>query len=478
MRAREEDWAQAQTALAVAGARVHGVGIGGVGMAGLALLLQARGFRVSGCDTAENRLTARLRAAGIPVGHGHDPDHVAAADALVCTAAVPDGHPEREAARARGIPVLDRGVLLAALAAGDATIAVAGSHGKTTTAALLAWILDRAGRDPSFAVGGELPGFDGAVARAGAGPDLVVEADESDGTLRFYRPGIAVVTNVDYDHMEHFDGEAAFVGVFERFARQASAGLWFGADHPTARRIGQAVPGARGFGFGPDAALRASDWRADGVGQVFRVALDGRPLGRFRLAAPGKHNARNALAALGPALDRGVDPACARAAVADFRLPRRRFDRLFEGGGVTLISDYAHHPAEIRALVDAARALGFARVRALFQPHRYTRTRALGADFPPAFHGVDELWIAPVYAASEEPLPGGTSADLRAHFVRDGRTATETVASPGAGWTALRRGLREGDLLLLVGAGDIEDVGPGAVRDLAAWTEGGGGGGR
>lgn len=435
------------------GARIHAAGIGGVGMAGLAVLLQAAGFRVDGCDACENRLTERLRAGGIPVRHGHDAAHLDGADMLICTAALAPDHPERLAADAAQIPALARGEALARLTARPGTIAIAGTHGKTTTSAMLAWILHCAGRAPGFAVGGELPNFGGATARAGAGPDLVIEADESDGTLRHYQPGIAVITNIDFDHMEHFHNAAEFHGVFETFARAARV-LWYGADHPAARRLGERMPAARGFGFDEAAALRTEAVSEDRTGQAFDVMLSGRRLGRVRIPLPGRHNALNALAAMGPALDRACPFDEMARALASFRPPRRRFDRVLEKDGVTVISDYAHHPVEIRALLDMARALKPGRIRAVFQPHRYTRTRALGADFPPAFDGVSDLVLAPVYAASEAPLKGGTTRDLLRRFPLG--APVRAADSLDSAWDMVCHDLRPGDLVLLIGAGDIE----------------------
>ncbi len=458
--------AAARRCLGRASGVAHLMGIGGVGVAGVARLLLGRGWRVGGCDLAENRLTRDLAARGATIFRGHDAAHVPAdGDWLIHTAAVPPAHPEILAARNRGAAVTCRGAALAALLEGRSSIAVAGTHGKTTTTAMLAQILRRAGFDPGHCIGGEVDAL-GGVAAPGGGRWLVVEADESDGTLELYAPDIAVVTNVDYDHMEHFAGESEFFAVFERFIVQTTGAVVYGADHPVARRLTANHPRAIGFGFAPDAAVRADRWRSEGFGQVFELLLDARPAGELRLPVPGRYNALNALAALAAARAAGADLDAARAALADYAPARRRLDFVCAARGATIYADYAHHPAEIRALLGAAADLPHERLLAIFQPHRYTRTRALAADFPPAFDGLAELVLTPVYAASEAPLEGGTSDDLLRRFAaRSGGPAVTLAASLEDAWSTMRARLRPGDLLLIVGAGDVEKIADWARRD-------------
>jgi len=458
----DRDFAEARALLARGPAAVHFAGVGGVGMAGLARLLAARGFAVSGCDAAASRITDWLVQQGVGVQFGHNAAHITLDLAwLVRTPAVAADAPEIQAAQARGLPVLARGVVLPALLQTfPLSIAVAGTHGKTTTTAMIAQLLQANGCAPAFAIGGEV-GSLGGVAGAGAGRLVVAEADESDGTLALYTPDIAVVTNIEFDHMEHFGGEPELVGCFQRFIRQARCVI-YGADDPRAAALGR---GGISFGFAEHADFRATNVELFPRAGTFDVLRRGVKLTRLQLPVPGRHNILNALAACAavdavlrrdaPAHPAGA--ACCQA-LDSFCPARRRFEVVSEAGGILVISDYAHHPTEVRALVAAARGLGRRRLVAVFQPHRYTRTLALGADFPGAFAGVDEVVLAPVYAASEAPLAGGTSHDLARHFAQSGVPRLREVESLDAAWNYLRETLRAGDALLVVGAGDVEKI--------------------
>ncbi len=449
------------------GGHVHLMGVGGVGVAGLAHLLIGRGCRVSGCDLELNRCAQSVAAAGGRILAGHDPSHlVPPPDWLICSAAVPADHPEAAAARAAGIPVSRRGEALAAFSAETPCVAVCGTHGKTTTTAMLVQMFRHAGLDPSFAIGAEVDAL-GGVAAVGASPWLVVEADESDGTLALYTPEVAVVTNVDLDHLEHFRDLAEFHGVFETLVRRARRVVCYGRDDPAATRIAGGAGHAIGFGLDRPADVRGLRRRPEGIGQTFEVELFGRPIGRVRLPAPGAHNARNALGALAAAVACGLDPATAMAALEGFRAARRRLEIRVQRPDLRVVSDYAHHPAEIRALLDAVReGLAPSGLWMAFQPHRYTRTRALLREFPPAFQGVERLWLAPVYAASEPPLPGGSSKDLLEEFHRQGHRGVRLAADLEDLWVRLLEERRPGDLILLVGAGDIDRL---ADRAAAEW---------
>lgn len=458
---------RARHALAHGGV-VHCMGVGGVGVAGLARLLAARGFRVSGCDTSSGRLTQALEAAGIPVAVGHDSAHLhPAPDWLIRTAAVSGTHPEvREAARS-GVPVNARGEALAAVVGASRGVAICGTHGKTTTTAMAVQAFRAAGLDPSFCIGGEVEAL-GGVAGVGASEWLVVEADESDGTLAMYEPAVTVITNVDFDHMEHFDGVAAFHAIFASVVEQTRESVCFGRDDAAATRIAGRRPGAVGFGFDPASDIRAENRRVDGLAQEFDVVAFGARVGRVRLPVPGRHNVLNALGAVAAALAAGAAPGPAMESLSRFCPARRRLELFHDGGGIRVYSDYAHHPSEIRALLDAVReGFQYKRLVGVFQPHRYTRTQALGPQFPPAFDGMDRLVLAPVYAASEAPIEGGTSRDLLGEFRRHGGLRVEPAESLESAWQALRADLRPGDLLLVIGAGDVERIAAWAARDLA-----------
>ncbi|MGD9781114.1 MAG: UDP-N-acetylmuramate--L-alanine ligase [Kiritimatiellia bacterium] len=434
------------------GSRVHLMGVGGIGMAGVARLLAAKGLRVTGCDRGAPRTMAWLRSCGIPATTGHDPAHLDGADWAIYSPALQPGHPELAAAEARGLPLYRRGQVLPVLAESWKTIAVSGTHGKTTTSAMIAHVLRACGVDASWCIGGELPP-DGAPAGIGTSEWLAIEADESDGTLAHYVPEIAVVANVEFDHMEHFASPEAMVDCFRAFARQAKAVVYC-ADDPEAARIGSETRGIS-YGFSEGADFRAEDWKVGRTGTRFTVR--GRAVA---LPLPGRHNVRNALAALA-ACDRcGLAPEAACAALGSFALPKRRFETVADARGIRVVADYAHHPSEIRALIDAARQAGADRIWAVFQPHRYTRTLALGADFPPAFDGVAGVILAPVYAASEPPLAGGASEDLLKHFWRHAGAPAELAKNLGQAADLVAARWKSGDWVLVVGAGDVEDVGP------------------
>jgi len=360
---------------------------------------------------------------GIAVSPGHHESHITrAVDWLVRSTAVPDSHPEIERARELGIPVFRRGEVLPALMRNRICIAVSGTHGKTTTTAMIAHLLGC-----GYCIGGEIVGEEG-VARDG--DVMVVEADESDGTVAGYTPDYAVITNIEYDHMEHHASEAAFVGCFEKLVENTKKTVYYRANDPIAKRL------------------------CDGNPKCIPFVLPANP---FRLALPGWHNQWNAAAAMAVAANWLDEPAIVSALEA-VRPIRRRFETVHEGRGIRIVSDYAHHPTEIAALIQTAKELKPKRLLGVFQPHRYTRTLALGPDFPPSFYGLDRLWLVPVYAASEPPIEGGTTKDLLARFPATWGARLAYCASLDEAWKEIQSQLEEGDLLLIIGAGDIEQL--------------------
>lgn len=398
------------------------IGIGGIGMAGLAFLLKERGHTVSGSDAQENRQTEWLRGKGIAI----QADVPADAEWIIRTRAVPDSHPDVVSAT---VPVSWRGEVLPALLEDRFTIAVSGTHGKTTTTAMIAQILDC-----GFCVGGEVQGFDGT---ARDGDMMVVEADESDGTVARYHPDIAVITNIEYDHMEHHEDVAAFEDCFLTFIANTKEKVIYCSEDPAASRLCKGRPKAMPYGAAS---------------------------GEWRVALPGRHNQLNALAAVEVARLVGRSDDLIFQSLANLQPVKRRFETIYDGE-YKVISDYAHHPTEISALIQTAQdALKPKRLLGVFQPHRYTRTRALLNDFPPAFQGLEKLWLVPVYAASENPLPGGTSDDLLRAFPRDWANRVELFQTLEECWQEINRELREGDVLLIIGAGDIER--------MEAWSTG------
>ncbi len=436
------------------------LGIGGIGMAGVALLLASKGCGVSGCDASSPRTLDWLSANGITLYNGHSPDHAAEdVDWAIRSPAVHPDNPEIQEMHRRGIPIFLRGQVLPVLAEKWQTIAVAGTHGKTSTSSMLTHLLKTCGVSPSWCIGGELHP-DGAPAGCGTSDWLVIEADESDATLANYSPYMAVVTNIEFDHMEFFKNEETMRRCFDQFARQTSGPVIGCAEDDEARRLALAHPHGKTYGFREDAHYRATDLRPtpSGTHALFRLP-DDQAYPCF-IPLPGRHNVLNALAAWTAAVDAGLPPEQAAAALASFRLPRRRLEEVVEAGGIRVLADYAHHPSEIRALLDAVRQTGAGRILAVFQPHRYTRTKILGPDFPPAFEGVDSVILAPVYPASEPPLDGGTSEDLLSHFAAHPSIPVEPAADlPDAARRLLEKA-RAGDTLLLIGAGDIEQLGP------------------
>jgi UDP-N-acetylmuramate--alanine ligase len=451
--------------------RIHCVGVCGVGLAGVAALLRGRGFEVSGCDATAGRLAAWLGERGVEVAVGHAVDHVLPETlAVVRSAAVAESEPELQRARETGTPVFSRGAVLAALINGCRSVAIGGTHGKTTTSSFLAQILLRTGRGPSWCIGGEtvLPDFYMGVSERGAGDILVVEADESDGSLALYEPDISVITNIEFDHMEHFSGPAALEACFCKVADQTRQTVIFCADDAGACRMGRGRGNACTFGFSADADLQATDWSSDGESQKFTLRMKGRAAVALALPVPGRHNALNALAATAAALVLGLEIGEIATALQGACLPQRRFQKIVQRPDLTVVSDYAHHPSEIAALIRTAAPR---RRLAVFQPHRYTRTRQLAADFAPAFDGADEVILLPVYAASEKPLPGGRHWDLyarmRADAARHGYSYRLRLAQSFTqvqGYLPAR--LESGDVLLIVGAGDIEKLVPWARTTL------------
>lgn len=441
-----------------------------MGMAGLAILLKARGFRVTGCDLMCNKLAGWLKERGIEISEKHSPSHITPdVKWVIRSAAVPGTSEEIQAALQQEIPVFKRGeVLPALLELSPTSIAIAGTHGKTTTATFVAQLLTSAGSQPSFCIGGEVEPL-GGVAGAGAGTITVAEADESDGTLALYHPDIAVITNIDFDHMEHFNGVEDFEACFKTFIRQTRRCLIYCADDARAAHLCSTEGHGISYGLSSAAHLHAKRLQEHPASTSFQVLWRDHDLGQFTVPAPGRHNVLNALASLAVGLELGIAPDQLRSSLAKVVLPRRRFERIIGRDDVVVVSDYAHHPAEITALVSAAHRLGRSRTFGVFQPHRYTRTLALGPDYPASFQGLDEIILCPVFAASEAPLPGGSIWDLYAHCRKHPALRTVVATSLRDAWEYSRNQLRMGDLFLIIGAGDVERIAGWARDDLTQY---------
>ena len=447
--------------------RVHFVGIGGAGMSGIAEVLATQGYRVSGSDLAATAVTRRLAGLGVDVAVGHAAANVANADAVVISTAVAADKPEVVAARERGIPVVPRALMLAELMRLKQGIAVAGTHGKTTTTSLIASVLAEGGLDPTFVIGGRLLSAD-ANARLGNGDFLVAEADESDASFLYLTPVIAVVTNIDADHMETYDHDfakltKAFVDFVQRLPFYGVAVLC--VDDANVRAIlPDIVKPVVTYGLSEDAQLRAVDV-TNAAGRMRFVARSARaPDLAVDLAAAGVHNVQNALAAIAIGREVGVPDAAIAAALAEFKGVGRRFQRhgdvtLPGGGAFLLIDDYGHHPAEMTATLAAARAsFPERRLVLAFQPHRYTRTRDLFEDFVKVLSSVDALVLAEVYPAGEAPLVAADGRSLARAVRVAGRVEPVFVEDIGGMADAIRTLARDGDVVVTMGAGSIGQV--------------------
>src|SRR5438445_2257080 len=438
---------------------IHFMGIAGAGMSGLALLAKEQAVAITGCDNDPTG-AADLAANGVEIWRGHDPGHVAGARAVVVTAAVPGDHPELKRARALGVPVVRRADALSQAVAGGTVVAVAGTHGKTTTTVMVTEALAAAGRDPTGLAGGRVARW-GGNARVGGRELYVVEADEFDRAFLSLVPTVAVVSNVEADHLECYGGSvAALEDALAEFAGRARRAI-VGADDPGAARVAAqlAVPVWRvGLGAGVD--VRIADPALSERGSTARIELPGGRALALRLQVPGLHNLRNAAAALAVVHELGADLGRALAALAEFSGVGRRFERVGEARGVTVVDDYAHHPTEVEATLAAARqAFPRRRVGAGFQPHLFSRTALHGEALGRALAAADVVVVAPIYAAREAPL-AGVSAELVARGAARAGATTIAVRERAGLTERVVETVRAGDVVFTLGAGDITRVGP------------------
>ncbi|MHC9296906.1 UDP-N-acetylmuramate--L-alanine ligase [Mycobacterium sp. LTG2003] len=453
------------------------VGIGGAGMSGVARILLDRGGLVSGSDAKESRSVVALRARGAEVRIGHDASSLdllpGGPTAVVTThAAIPKTNPELVEARRRGIPVILRPVVLAKLMVGYTTLMVTGTHGKTTTTSMLIVALQHSGFDPSFAVGGDL-GEAGTNAHHGSGQCFVAEADESDGSLLEYTPDVAVVTNIEADHLDFFGSEAAYTAVFDSFVERIAPGgaLVVCTDDPGAAALADRTEalGIRVLRYGSTGDNLAGtllSWDQQGTGAVAHIQLAGEPHPRaIRLAVPGRHMALNALAAVLAAVDVGAPAEVVLDGLAGFEGVRRRFELVGSVGGVRVFDDYAHHPTEVRATLEAARMVANqtgSRSIVAFQPHLYSRTATFAREFGAALSTADEVFVLDVYGAREQPMAGISGATVAEHvtvpvtYVPDFSAVAALVAASA----------RSGDVVLTMGAGDVTMLGGEILTEL------------
>ncbi len=459
---------------------VHFVGIGGIGMSGIAEVMLNLGYAVQGSDAKESANTQRLAKAGARIFIGHQASNIEGAGALVISTAIKSGNPEVDAARARGTPVVRRADMLAELIRLKWTVAIAGTHGKTTTTSMVAALLDGVGLDPTVINGGVINAY-GSNAKKGEGQWMVVEADESDGTFTKLRSTVAIVTNIDPEHMDHYGSMEQLRKGFDTFVENLP---FYGfavlcADHPEVQALASRIPDRRRitYGFNPQADLWAVNVRSEAEGSTFDLVLRTRGHAEqtrwigLKMPMAGRHNVQNSLAAIAVARELGGTEEQVRAALARFGGVKRRFTPVGDWNGVRIIDDYGHHPVEIAAVLRAARDVQGVgkRVVAVVQPHRYTRLRDLFEDFCTCFNDADHVIIAPVYAAGEHPIEGVSHDSLVKGLIDHGHRSAQTVSSLADLPAAVKAAILSGDeMVVCLGAGDITAAAAGLAEGLAA----------
>ena len=443
-------------------------------MSGIALVLAERGVSVTGSDLKGSRYSRALEAAGVPITIGHAAENLGNPEVVVVSTAIPESNLELAEARRRGIPVWRRAEMLAHLAGSRKTVAVAGTHGKTSTSSMVATMLSKMGLEPTFLIGGEVDGFD-TNAVNGPGEHFVVEADESDGSFLFLDPHVAIITNVEADHLDHYGTLKAVEDTFVEFMARVHVDgtLVICGDDLRLVELAQGC-GRRvvTYGFGADCDVQCVSGERAGIGTRFSVTLPGGIAAESLTRVPGRHMILNAAAALATAWVLGLDIERAAVGLGEFTGVRRRFDLVGEAAGVTVVDDYAHHPTEVRATLLAAGDLGFERVVVLFQPHRYSRTNALAEDFADAFADAGNSVLMDVYSAGEAPIPGVSGKTVLDALLRKHPRAQAAYLPHRADVVPyLASRVREGDLVMTMGAGDVTAIGPELVAALLGDAE-------
>jgi len=444
--------------------RIHFVGIGGIGMSGIAEVLLNLGFTVSGSDLRATPVTDRLSKLGALFFGGHAANNLRNAQVVVVSSAVTADNIEVQEAQRLQIPVIPRAEMLAELMRLKFCVAVAGAHGKTTVTSMIAVMLTQAGLDPTAVIGGRLDVF-ASSARLGKGELMVVEADESDRSFLYLLPSIAVVTNIDREHLDHYRDLNEITSAFLSFANKVP---FYGAvvacaDAPWGERFREILPLLRRrvvtYGLDPGADVQGSSLQLQPKGSTFEVEARAKPLGRFNLPVPGRHNVQNALAAVAVGLELELSAEQIRKGLERFHGADRRFQVKMELKDITIVDDYGHHPAEIRATLEAARLWGAKRIIAIFQPHRYSRTQFLMDDFAQSFQAADQVYVLDIYPASEKPIPGVTAQRLVERMAELGFTRARYAPSEHDVLHGILEDLRPGDMILTVGAGSVWRIG-------------------
>ncbi len=460
--------------------KIHFVGIGGIGMSGIAEVLLNLGFEVSGSDQKATPVTERLASLGARVFEGHAASHARDAQVVVVSSAVAADNPEIQEAHRRQVPVIPRAEMLAELMRMKFNVAVAGAHGKTSVTSMIAVMTAEAKLDPTAVIGGRLDVF-GSSARLGKSDLMVVEADESDRSFLYLLPTIAVVTNIDREHLDHYrdleDIAAAFVSFMNKVPFYGTVVACF--DPPWREMMQGLIPRLRRrvvtYGIENGADVQGRIRELNSTGSVFDVLVKDKPLGRFSIPVPGRHNVQNALAAVAVGLELDLTAGQIRQGLERFRGADRRFQIKAEVDGITIVDDYGHHPTEIRATLDAARLRGAGRIIAIFQPHRYTRTKFLMDELAGCFAGCDRVYVMDIYGASEPPLPGVSSERLVARMHELGMSNARYAPSEARLMEELLESARPGDLLITIGAGSVWKIGEALAKELGVRSREAGG---
>lgn len=444
------------------GKRIHFIGIGGSGMSGLARISISHGIKVSGSDSSDSSVLDALRALGAEIFVGHTASNVLGSDLVVYSNAIKPNNPERQSAIENGIPEITRAKALALLMSESVSIAVAGTHGKTTTSSMATVALQSAGVDPSFAIGGILKAS-GSNAHKGSGKYFVAEADESDGSFVAYHPYAAIITNVEWDHVDHFKSEGEVFEVFDDFVKTISGFLVYCVDDEGAKKVAERAAIKKiSYGKSEQALLRVDQIQLSANGSTARVLWNGAKIGTLELRVPGEHNVLNAAAVMAVGLELGLNPSALLDGLIKFHGAGRRFELKGSVNGVRVIDDYGHHPTEIAVTLEAAkRYAGGGRVLVVFQPHRYSRTQAFTKEFAIALGKADAVWLLEVYPASEQPITGVTSENISklipgAKFQPNFISVTEEIAASAS----------PGDVIITLGAGDVSSLGALILEEL------------
>lgn len=448
------------------GCRVHFVGIGGVGMSAVAELLFRQKCIVTGSDREASALTDRLGSMGIPVQIGHTPEAVEDTDLVIYTPAAGPENIELKEARSRGIPTVKRASLLGQLTAGHRVVGITGTHGKTTTTAMVGEVLESAGLDPTILVGGIVRGTERNL-RPGSRTLWAVEADEFDRSFLTLRPEVAVVTSLEEDHLDTYGDMEGLFQAFQRFLDQTNRSAVMAYDAPFVRRLNAEHLKVFSYGLEDETGISARSVLQDGLESRFLAVDRGKPLGDIALRVPGRHNVSNALAAVGVGLALQLPWKAIRTGLENFRGVRRRLEVLGDPCGVCVVNDYAHHPTEVRAALETIRAGWRGRLIAVFQPHLYSRTRDFADEFGRALSEADQVWIADVYAAREDAIPGVTGETVAGQVRNAGCPDAFYIAGLQDLELCLSEALAPGDLVLVMGAGDVEQVAYGLIDRLS-----------